>query len=127
MISGACVLYQAMLGNDVVSSMTVARSRLGRYLHTSGTSPAGMSVGASHFLIYEIARSAQAEGANRFNLGGARDRDCGLAKFKEHFGAECIELESADFFVGNAVDRVLHSLLGGTRGFLATFARAAKR
>lgn len=116
--SGFCVIFQAVLEQSVVSSMTVAWSRLGGYLHTSGTSPVGMEKGASHFLLYEILKATQARGATVFNMGGAGDQESGLAKYKKHFGTHCIPLEAADFYVGNTLNRLLSTSAGVTRNVL---------
>jgi hypothetical protein len=116
--SGFCVIFQAMLEQSVVSSMTVACSKLGGYLHTAGTAPVGMENGASHFLLYEILKATQARGATVFNMGGVGDQDSGLAKYKKHFGAYCVPLEAADFYVGNALNRLLSTSAGSAKNIL---------
>jgi Acetyltransferase (GNAT) domain len=109
--TGFCRLFLAVLGSETVSSMMVARSALGAYLYTSGTSPSGMLIGASHFLIHAIAVTSRREGARIFNLGGATNLNSGLAQYKRHFGAEGIALEAAEFYVGSPWRRALGSIV----------------
>jgi len=101
--SGLCTLYQAVLSGEALSSITIASARAGVYLHTSGTSPKGMGLGASHFLLYEILKDCQQRGISVFNFGGVRDFNSGLADYKRHFGADAIALEAAEFYVGGAL------------------------
>lgn len=106
--TGNIVLFQALLGEEVVSSMTVAIARNAGYLHTAGTSPTGMASGASHFLLYEILKSTQARGAAFFNMGGVGDPESGLAKYKRYFGAEAVALESASFDLSTPLNKLLN-------------------
>jgi lipid II:glycine glycyltransferase (peptidoglycan interpeptide bridge formation enzyme) len=99
--SGFCRIFQAILGEETVSSMMVAHASTGAYLYTSGTSPTGMKMGASHFLVHEIAQTCQRQGAHVFNLGGVRDVNSGLGQYKRYFGAEMVNLEAAEFYVGS--------------------------
>jgi hypothetical protein len=104
--SGLCRLFQACRGDEVLSSISMAIAPRGRYLHTSGTSPEGMKIGASHYLLYEIMRVSLLEGAILLNLGGVSDPHSGLAEYKRHFGCDCWESESAEFYVGGSLRRV---------------------
>ena len=97
--SGAGDLFQAVRNGTVLSSVLVLRAPEGGYDHSSGTSPEGMAMGASHFLIHSIASQLSADGAKVFNLGGA-DEDTGLAHFKEGFGAARVSLPSASCDIG---------------------------
>jgi len=113
--TGFCRLFFAVLGSETVSSMLVARSKQGAYLYTSGTSPEGMAVGASHFLIHEIALTSRREGAIVFNLGGVADLNSGLAQYKRHFGAEVVSLEAAEFYVGSPWRRAIGLVVNRVR------------
>jgi len=97
--TGVGELFQALAGETVLSSVLVLRAATSGYYQSAGTSPDGMSVGASHFLIHAIAQALKAEGASTFNLGGA-DEGSSLARFKEGFGARRIALPSAQCYVG---------------------------
>lgn len=108
--TGFCRLFQVAAGGEVVSSIMVACSPQARYLYTSGTSPAGMDIGASHFLVYGIMQAGQQDGAVVFNLGGAADLNSGLGQYKSGFGAETVRLEAAEFYTGNA----LHKAVSGS-------------
>jgi hypothetical protein len=108
--TGFCRLFQVVAAGEVVSSIMVACSAQARYLYTSGTSPAGMDIGASHFLVYGIMQAGQAEGAVVFNLGGTSDLSSGLGQYKSGFGAEIIRLETAEFYTGNT----LHKAVSGS-------------
>ena len=104
--SGLYRLFQACRGDEVLSSISMAIAPRGRYLQTSGTSPEGMKMGASHYLVYEIMRLSLVEGATLLNLGGVSDPHSGLAEYKRHFGCDCWESESAEFYVGSGLRRV---------------------
>ena len=99
LLSGAGELFQARKGATVVSSVLVLRAPNGGYSHSTGTSPEGMSVGASQFLLHNVALRLRAEGARVFNLGGA-DEGSSLAEFKEGFGASRVPLQSARCHIG---------------------------
>jgi lipid II:glycine glycyltransferase (peptidoglycan interpeptide bridge formation enzyme) len=104
---GAGQLFQAVLDGGVLSSVLVTMAARGGYSNTAGTSPQGMSCGASHLLNYEIARALQSRSMEVYNLGGVRDLDSGLAEFKLRFGARLVELEAADFFLGGRLRKSL--------------------
>lgn len=91
---GAGELFQALVGDRLVSSILVLRASKGGYYHSAGTTAEGMACGASHWLVQHIAQTLQSEGLERFNLGGA-DED-GLVRFKIGFGSARVELEAAD-------------------------------
>jgi lipid II:glycine glycyltransferase (peptidoglycan interpeptide bridge formation enzyme) len=91
--SGSGELFQALMGTEVLSSIFVLRSQKGGYDHSSGTSPAGMDIGASHFLIFSAAKLLQQEGCTVLNLGGTRPEETGLARFKSAFGTTTSEVE----------------------------------
>ncbi|MDH3456656.1 MAG: GNAT family N-acetyltransferase, partial [Gemmatimonadota bacterium] len=99
--SGAAEVFQALLDGSAVSSVLVLRAPQGAYYHSAGTSPEGMAVGASHFLVQAIATELRAERVAVFNLGGA-DEDSGLGRFKAGFGCQRVPLPQATFFVGPA-------------------------
>ncbi len=97
--SGSGELFQAVRGDNVISSVLVLRAPEGGYYHSAGTSAEGMAIGASHFLIHGIAGQLTADGARVFNLGGA-DEGSSLARFKEWFGASRVVLPSATCYLG---------------------------
>ncbi len=87
--SGAAELYQAWLGDEIVSSkMLYTIERRYAYYDTGGTSPAGMSVGASHLLMHTMMRELHGRGIVTLNLDVASKAAGGLARFKKDFGAE---------------------------------------
>jgi hypothetical protein len=98
--SGSAEMFQALLGDRVLSSIVVLRAPRGSYLHGSGTDPEGMKIGASHFLNFQIATTLQAENANIYNLGGASQREEGLWDYKSRFGSRQIDLEAAECYLG---------------------------
>nr|WP_315853138.1 GNAT family N-acetyltransferase [Bythopirellula goksoeyrii] len=97
--SGAGELFQAVHNTAVLSSVLLLISPNGGYYQSAGTSPEGMAIGASHFLINSIASQLSAENKEILNLGGA-DVDSGLGRFKEGFGASRLLLPEATFFLG---------------------------
>lgn len=107
--SNAGTLYQALQGDIVMSSVLVLHSERGAYYHSAGTSPEGMAVGASHFLIYNVARSLAQKGFEAFNLGGADD--AGLSRFKSGFGSMKVDLETVRCFFGSTLRMKLVGML----------------
>jgi hypothetical protein len=109
--SGAGELFQAMLGDHVASSLLVLRSATGAYSESSGNSKEGMGIGASHFLRYETAVALQAEGVQRFYLGGARPQEEGLRAFKAGFGTTLIDTASVSAYVGGPLRQQLSAAI----------------
>jgi hypothetical protein len=103
--NGAAELYQAMSGDDVASTLLIMRSRRGAYFKAAGTSPEGMRVGASHFLVLETAVALQSEGVEVFHLGGVRREEEGLRAFKAGFGGVPVEGEAVAAYVGGRLRR----------------------
>jgi len=104
--TGAAELFQAVAGGETVSSVVVMRAAEGAYYDSAGNSPEGMKCGASHFLIYSIARVLREESIRTFNLGGPEPNP-GLGLFKSRFGATPVSLESATFYFGSTLRRKL--------------------
>jgi hypothetical protein len=84
--AGAAEVFQAVCNGVVLSSALVLKAERGGYDHSSGTRPEGMAIGASHFLVFSVARALQLEKCTTFNLGGARVSEEGLRAFKTAFG-----------------------------------------
>jgi hypothetical protein len=102
---GAGEIFQAFLGDTPVSSNLILLAEKGAYNHSQGASKAGMDCGAPHFLIYEIVNHLRIRAACEvFNLGGTDQLNSGLEQFKSGFGATTsrVELDAAEFFVGNS-------------------------
>lgn len=108
--SGAGQLFQALHKGRVVSSLLVLRSAHTAYFHSLGTSPQGMRIGASHFLIYDVCRQLFQQGVRTFNLGGAPEGSS-LARFKAGFGATPITLCECACYVGPVWRKMLRSAL----------------
>jgi Acetyltransferase (GNAT) domain len=104
-LNGAGDLFQAVRDGIVLSSMLVIRSRTGAYYHSAGTSPEGMEIGASHFLVHSVARSLQEGGGKIFNLGGAQLDNPGLRAFKSRFGTVPVETDAVRAVLCGAVHR----------------------
>jgi hypothetical protein len=97
--SGLGELYQAVRDGVVMSSILLLRSKHTAYYQSAGTSPDGMSVGASHFLILNVSKKLRDDGVLVFNLGGAPDGSS-LARFKAGFGAAEVPLEACTCYLG---------------------------
>lgn len=108
---GAGELFQALRDDEILSSMLVLRARSGAYYQSAGTSPAGMEVGASIFLVLSTAEALALDGTRRFNLGGAEPTNPGLHRFKTGFGARRIPLEAASYETASALRRKTLSAL----------------
>lgn len=102
-------IFQAVCGETLLSSILVLRAEKGAYYQSAGSSAEGMASGASHFLIRETAQVLADEGVEVFVLGGASEP--GLARYKAGFGAQAVELESAEVYVGPAWKRKLTTAL----------------
>lgn len=101
--AGAGEIFQARWNDAVVSSILILLAARGGYYQSAGTTPEGMSSGASHFLVLETALLLQAAGLEVFNLGGAHE--AGLQRFKAGFGAKQVTLEAAEFDLESGVTR----------------------
>jgi len=121
---GAAELFQAVAGADVLASAMIMRSARGAYNQSAGTSQAGMQCGASHFLLYEVARALREESRVSFNLGGA-EFNPGLRLFKSRFGARAVALESASVYLGGRVRRMLTAVARSLRQSRAIILRRA--
>ena len=100
---GAGELFQALLGESVLSSVLVLHAAKGAYYHSAGNNPQGMDTGASHFLITEIANILKDQSIHVFNLGGSDPSNPGLSRFKAGFGTVSVDLEAADYFFGSRI------------------------
>ena len=109
--SGAGEIFQAVIGEQVLSSILVLRSSQGAYYQSAGTLPEGMKLGASPFLVSQVAALVKQEGARVFNLGGAGAESPGLRRFKAGFGAREFELQAASFCPKSAAERRLRGAL----------------
>lgn len=108
-------IYQATLGDDVLSSILVLRSSTGAYAQTSGTRDAGLEYGASQFLWYETARRLQGESLTVLNMGGTDKDSLGLQEFKAGFGSRRVELEAAEFYFGGVVRKTVGTIISRLR------------
>ena len=114
--TGAGVLFQAALpGGPVLSSVLVLLAARGAYYHSAGTSPDGMTQGASQLLIATVAERLRDRGIILFNLGGAAEDQTGLTRFKCGFGSRTVELETASFDVARGTRRVITTLVDQLR------------
>lgn len=113
---GAAELFQAHDGSSLLSSILVLRAPRGAYYQSAGTSPEGMEIGASQFLISSVASILQQEGMYLFNLGGAGEEAPGLQRFKAGFGAHPVPLEAASFVFGSRGERAARSLVAKALG-----------
>lgn len=101
--AGAGEIFQVQGKEGVASSILILMAARGGYYQSAGTTPEGMSSGASHFLVTETALLLQSQGLEVFNLGGAHE--AGLQRFKSGFGAKQVTLEAAEFDLESGVAR----------------------
>jgi lipid II:glycine glycyltransferase (peptidoglycan interpeptide bridge formation enzyme) len=101
----AAELFQATAQEQVFSSIMIIKSCSSAYYQSAGTLPAGMTMGASAFLIAEVARILQQEELCLFNLGGAGVDEQGLRRFKQGFGSREVRLETARFSMVSPIKR----------------------
>lgn len=105
--SGAARIFQAEHDGRAVSSLLVLSAATGAYYLSAGTTPEGMEIGASTFLISQVAGVLATEGKTVFNLGGAGPESEGLKRFKSGFGAEPVPLRAATYQLASPVHRKL--------------------
>jgi hypothetical protein len=86
--TGHAELFQAAVDGEVVSSKIVYTLGPFAYYDSGGTSERGMSIGASHFLMYSIADALRKRGIVSLDLDVASVAAGGLARYKADFGAE---------------------------------------
>jgi hypothetical protein len=120
---GAGELFRAVVHGKVLSSILVLMAPRGAYYQSAGTSVEGMACGASHFLVYQIAKTLQAERKQQFNLGGAQPENHGLRQFKAGFGAESVQLEAAEIALGGGIRNHLLGKYRSIRNGWEDFAR----
>ena len=107
---GAGELFQATLDGRILASILILKSATTGYYHSAGTLPDGMQLGASPFLINEVAKTLSESGLQFFNLGGVDPGADGLRRFKSGFGAEEIELTAACYSMISPLDRALRTV-----------------
>ncbi len=108
---GSGELFQAVQGERTLSSILVLRAKEGAYYQSAGTLPDGMKIGASPFLIWQVAQILRQEGLHVFNLGGATMENPGLYRFKTGFGTRPVALESASFRLQSSVQHRLETVM----------------
>ena len=117
--SGAARLFQAVHDGEVVSSLLLLHAPSGAYYQSAGTTPEGMAIGASTFLVSEIIRTLAAEGKTVFNLGGAGPENEGLQRFKSGFGAQPVPLQAATYQLASPIHRKFRAAVRLLRGPVA--------
>lgn len=109
--TGSGEIFLVVRGEQVMSSGLVLRSRKGAYYQSAGNSPDGLKLGASAFLISQVAATLKEEGICLFNVGGTGADNPGLRRFKAGFGAREVELQAAAFCPKSVVKRKVHGVL----------------
>jgi hypothetical protein len=109
--SGAGELFQAVKGDQILSSILILRSSQGAYYQSAGTLPEGMKLGSSPFLVSGLAAILKQEGCRVFNLGGTTADNPGLRRFKAGFGAREVTLQAASCCPRTMVERGAHAAL----------------
>lgn len=122
MLSAGAGEFSQVLHPDgtVLSSVFLLRSAAGSYYQSAGTSPQGMSLGASPFLIWRTAELLRHEGVTCFSLGGTPPDNAGLLRFKSSFGGEAVPFQTRTF-------NLAHPLLRSLRQWLEAVRRLVRR
>jgi lipid II:glycine glycyltransferase (peptidoglycan interpeptide bridge formation enzyme) len=123
---GAGELFQARSSASVLASMLVLKSSEGGYYQSAGTIPEGMKLGASPFLISEVANLLAAEGYRTFNLGGVDPGADGLRRFKAGFGTREVRLTAARYSMISPLNRTARGVARGLKavpGYLVNLVR----
>jgi len=115
--AGAGTLFQAAVNGEVLSSKLVYMLGRAGYYHGGGTSPRGMELGVSHYLMHEIMRRAKESGIRTFNLDVASASAGGLGRYKEGFGPDVWEVERVQIEGENPCAAIIHALARMRRFF----------
>jgi hypothetical protein len=108
--------FDAEIGGEVVASALCLATPPWLHYHLSGTTDTGRSTGSSTLVLLEAARWAQAQGYERFHLGGGLGgKPDSLHHFKARFDSEGL-VEAA---VGKAIhdEDAYRELSGGEAGY----------
>ncbi len=112
---GNARLYQAAVASTVVSSKLVIRIGDHAFYDTGGSTPEGMKLGASHFLMDVIINDLRTAGYRSLNLGVSTPNRPGLTRFKEGFDADRHAFALATLDIATAPARALNKLKGYLR------------
>jgi hypothetical protein len=119
-------LFQAVRDGVTLSSDFVFRCAGAAFYYDGGSSPEGMEVGSSHFLMANLLARLHAEGYGAVNLGLARAGNDGLARFKEGFGARLVHVERVTARRETAA-RLIRNLFGVRESRASRFEKPIKR
>ncbi|MCK5034613.1 MAG: GNAT family N-acetyltransferase [Candidatus Sabulitectum sp.] len=103
----AAELCFAKHNGKVISSACILKTKNGGYLFSAGTSPLGMELGASNYLLYKVMELYKDRGLSLFNLGGVTSNETGLNSFKKRFGGVKIFLPEFNVTINRSVLAVL--------------------
>jgi hypothetical protein len=103
-------IYQAVLNGEVLSSKIVYYLDRYAFYYDGGTSPSGMKLGASHFLMSEIMTTLKKEGIRTLNLGLAADTSGELWRYKAGFDPELWNVESVNVNCTNWLKMIINAL-----------------
>ncbi|MFW6104185.1 MAG: GNAT family N-acetyltransferase, partial [Bacteroidota bacterium] len=107
--SGHGKIWQAIYQGETVSSVLLLGSGPRRYYQSGGTSEAGMNIGASQWLFWNLTSKLREEGATLINLAGVSKGQEGLRRFKEGFNSMPVTLSNVYFdkFSDNKMGKVI--------------------
>ena len=114
------VRFDAAIDGDVVASALCLPSQPWLHYHLSGTTDKGRETGSSTLVLLEAARWAQANGYERFHLGGGLG---GKADSLHHFKARFDPEGLVEAAVGKAIhdQDAYRELSGGESGYEGFF------
>jgi lipid II:glycine glycyltransferase (peptidoglycan interpeptide bridge formation enzyme) len=114
------VRFDAAIDGEVVASALCLPSKPWLHYHLSGTTDRGRETGSSTLVLLEAARWAQANGYERFHLGGGLG---GKADSLHHFKARFDPEGLVEAAVGKAIhdEDAYRELSGGETGYEGFF------
>jgi len=115
--TGHGALFQAGSDGRVLSSKLVLTFGDCAFYETGGSSPDGMAVGASQFLMSSIIDDLVGRDFKTLNLGVVPDDDAGLRRFKAGFGASVVRVDRAYASVGNVWTKAVNASAYLVRAF----------
>ena len=103
-ISGEAFLLQLRKNNEVMSSFLIIETPKSAFYFSGGTTEAGMKLGASQALMWEVMLDLKQRGVKTLTLGGAPDGGTdGLNRYKLGFGAYEVNASNYQIRTGGPV------------------------
>jgi len=109
-VNSGARLFQATLNGQILSSDLVVFVGPYAFYDSGGTSPEGMQIGSSYFLMASMIEHLKQDNMRILNLGVGAENRPGLSLFKSGFGADCFEFQTVEVDTASRVQRLARRL-----------------